>query len=145
MIWNVQQTVKMRPKVTPRRPRASQTLFKWSPRPPQIRFLSNFGIWFFLVVNLHRFFAVLWQNLLVKSRPLKFTRPRSVLLTSARFGMFRKKYQKSSKNLPKPFQNRRKIEKNQNKSMEKAKMSEESQKMRYKFEKITKSGPTWPT
>ena len=34
-----------------------------------------------------------------KSRPLKFMRPRSVLLTSTRFGMFRKKYQKSSKNL----------------------------------------------
>ena len=27
--------------------------------------------------------------------------------------------------------------------MEKAKMSEENQKMRYKFEKIAKNGPTW--
>ena len=73
-------------------------------------------------------------------------RPRSVLLTSTRFGMFRKKYQKSSKNppetCPKSKKNRRKIEKNENKSMEKAKMSEENQKMRYKFEKIAKNGPT---
>ena len=28
-----------------------------------IRFLNNFGACFFLVVNSHRFFAVLWQNL----------------------------------------------------------------------------------
>ena len=77
-----------------------------------------------------------------KSRPLKFMRPRSVLLTSTRFGMFRKKYQKSSKNLPetcpKLRKNQRKIEKNENKSMEKAKMSEENQKMRYKCEKMRK-------
>ena len=50
-----------------------------------------------------------------KSRPLKFMRPRSVSLTSTRFGMFRKKYQKSSKNLPetcpKSRKNQRKIEK----------------------------------
>ena len=77
-----------------------------------------------------------------KSRPLKFMRPRSVSLTSTRFGMFRKKYQKSSKNLlktcPKSRKNQRKIDKNENKSMEKAKMSEENQKMRYKYEKIRK-------
>ena len=30
-----------------------------------IRFLNNFCACFFLVVNLHRFFAVLWQNLFV--------------------------------------------------------------------------------
>ena len=69
-------------------------------------------------------------------------RPRSVLLTSTRFGMFRKKYQKSSKNLlktcPKSRKNQRKIDKNENKSMEKAKMSEENQKMRYKCEKMRK-------
>ena len=60
-------------------------------------------------------------------------RPRSVLLTSTRLGMFREKYQKSSKNLPETFQklkkNRGKFEKKKNESMEKAKMSEESQKM----------------
>ena len=113
MIWNVQQAVKMRPKVAPRRRRASQTLPKWSPRPSQIRFLNNFCACFFLVVNLHRFFAVLWQNLFVcfcKSRPLKFMRPRSVLLTSTRFGMLRKKYQKSSKNLPETCPKSRKVE-----------------------------------
>jgi len=53
--------------------------------------------------------------------------------------MFRKKYQKSSKNLlktcPKSRKNQRKIDKNENKSMEKAKMSEENQKMRYKCKK----------
>ena len=77
-----------------------------------------------------------------KSRPLKFMRPRSVSLTSIRFSIFRKKYQKSSENLletcPKSKKNQRKIEKNENKSMEKAKMSEENQKMRYKFEKMRK-------
>ena len=77
-----------------------------------------------------------------KSRPLKFMRPRSVSLTSTRFGMFRKKYQKSSKNLlktcPKSRKNQRKIDKNENKSMEKTKMSEENQKMRYKYEKMRK-------
>ena len=61
-------------------------------------------------------------------------RPRSVLLTSTRLGMFRKTYQKSSKNppetLPKSSKNPRKIKKNLKKSMEKAKMSEERQKMR---------------
>ena len=81
-----------------------------------------------------------------KSRPLKFMRPRSVSLTSTRFGMFRKKYQKSSKNLletcPKSRKNQRKIEKNENKSMEKAKMSEENQKLRYKCEKSAKNEPT---
>ena len=69
-------------------------------------------------------------------------RPRSVLLTSTRFGMFRKKYQKSSKNPPETFpksrKNQKKIDKNENKSMEKAKMSEENQKMRYKYEKMRK-------
>ena len=66
-------------------------------------------------------------------------RPRSVLLTSTRFGMLRKKYQKSSKNLPETYpkliKNQRKIEKNENKLMEKAKMNEENQKIRYKCEK----------
>ena len=61
-------------------------------------------------------------------------RPRSVLLTSTRSGMFPKKYQKSSKNppetLPKSGKNRGKIKKNLKKSMEKAKMSEERQRMR---------------
>ena len=96
---------------------------------------------FFLVVNLHCFFCSFVAEFVCfcKSRPLKFMRPRSVLLTSTRFGMFRKKYQKSSKNLPETFPTSRnipgKIEKNQIKSMEKAKMSEESQQMRYKFEK----------
>ena len=73
-------------------------------------------------------------------------RPRNVLLTSTRFGMFRKKYQKSSKNLPetcpKSRKDQRKIEKNENKSMETAKMSEENQEMRYKFDKIAKNDPT---
>ena len=144
MIWNVQQAVKMRPKVPPRRSRASQTLPKWSPRPSQIRFLNNFGACFFLVVNLHLFFCSFVAEFVCfcKSRPLKFMRPRSVSLTSTRFGMFRKKYQKSSKNLPetcpKSRKNQRKIEKNENKSMEKAKMSEENQKMRYKYEKMRK-------
>ena len=77
------------------------------------------------------------------SRPLKFMRPRSVLLTSTRFGRFRKKYQKSSNNpaetCPKSRKNRRKIEKNQKNLMEKAKMSEENQQMRYKCEKYEKS------
>ena len=77
-----------------------------------------------------------------KSRSLKFMRPRSVSLTSTRFGMFQKKYQNSSKNLletcPKSRENRIKIEKNENKSMEKGKMSEENQKMRYKCEKMRK-------
>ena len=61
--------------------------------------------------------------------------------------MFRKKYQKSSKNLPetcpKSKKTQREIEKNENKSMEKAKMSEENQKMCYRFEKIAKNGSTW--
>ena len=148
MIWNVQQAVKMRPKVAARRSRAPQTLPKRSPRPSQIRFLNNFCACFFLVVNSHRFFCSFVAEFVCfcKSRPLKFMRPRSVSLTSTRFGMFRKKYQKSSKNLlktcPKSRKNQRKIDKNENKSMEKAKMSEENQKMRYKCEKHAKAVPT---
>ena len=138
----------MRPKLAPRRSRASQTLPKWSPRPSQIRFLNNFCACFFLVVNLHRFLCSFVAEFVCfcKSRPSKFMRPRSVLLTSTGFGMFRTKYQKSSKNFfktcPKSRTNRRKIEKNENKSMEKATMSEENQKMRYKFDKIAKNDPT---
>ena len=138
----------MRPKVAARRSGASQTLPKWSPRPSQIRFLNNFRACFFLVVNSHRFFCSFVAEFVCfcKSRPLKFMRPRSVLLTSTRFGMFRKKYQKSSKNLPetcpKSRKNQRKIDKNDNKSMQKAEMSEENPKMRYKFEKIAKNEPT---
>ena len=141
MIWNVQQAVKMRPKVPPRRSRASQTLPKWSPKPSQIRSLNIFCVVFFPVVNLHRFFCSFVAEFVCfcKSRPLKFMCPRSVLLTSTRFSMFRKKYQKSSKNLletcPKSRKNRRKIDKNENKLMEKAKMNEENQKIRYKCEK----------
>ena len=131
------------PRAPKRRPRPSQTLPKWSPRPSQIRFLSNFWASLFLVANLHVFCSFVAEFVcFCKSRPLKFMRPRSVLLTSTRFGMFRKKYQKSSKNLletcPKSRKNQRKIEKNENKSMEKAKMSEENQKMSYKFEKMRK-------
>ena len=150
MIWNVQQAVKMRPKVAARRSRASQTPSKWSPRPSQIRFLNNFGARFFLVVNSHRFFCSFVAEFVCfcKSRPLKFMRPRSVSLTSTRFGMFRKKYQKSSKNLlktcPKSMKNQRKIDKNENKSMEKAKMSEENQKMCYKCEQMRKKGQLEP-
>ena len=44
-----------------------------------------------------------------KSRPLKFMRPRSVLLTSTRFGMFRKSIKNHRKPFPKPAQNRGKI------------------------------------
>ena len=79
-------------------------------------------------------------------------RPRSVLLTSTRFGMFRKKYQKSSKNLaetcPKSKKNQRKIEKNENKSMEKATMSEESEKCAKhakKMRKVTQHGSKNPS
>ena len=144
MIWNVQQTVKMRPKVAPRRPGASQTPPKCSPKtfPNQI-----FEYFLGLFVS-GRKFAFLFCSFVaecvcfLKSRPLKFMRPRSVLLTSTRLGMFRKKYQKSSKNLPETYpksrKNQTKIEKKQNKSKEKAKMSEENQKMRYKFEKMRK-------
>ena len=110
----------------------------------QIRFWNNFCACSFLVVNLHRFFCSFVAEFVCfcKSRHLRFMRPRSVLLTSTRFGMFRKKYPKSSKNLlktcPKSRKNQRKIDKNENKSMEKAKMSEENQKMRYKYEKMRK-------
>ena len=144
MIWNVQQAVKMRPKVPPRRSRAPQTLPKWSPRPSQIRCLNNFLRLFFSGRKFERFFCSFVTEFVCfcKSRPLKFMRPRSVSLTSIRFSIFRKKYQKSSENLletcPKSRKNQRKIEKNENKSMEKAKMSEENQKMRYKCEKMRK-------
>ena len=74
-------------------------------------------------------------------------RPRSVLLTSTCLGMFSKKYQKSLKNPPethpKSKQNRRKIKKNLEKWMEKAKMSEESQKMRKKCKQMSQRKPTW--
>ena len=72
--------------------------------------------------------------LFLKSRPSKFMRPRSVLLTSTRLCIFSKRYQKSSKNppetLPKSNKNRGKNKKNLKKTMEKAKTSEQSQKMR---------------
>ena len=69
-------------------------------------------------------------------------RPRSVLLTSTRSGIYRKKYQKLSKNPPETFpksaKNRGKIKKNLKKSMEKAKMSEERQKKHKKCENDAK-------
>ena len=144
MTWNVQQTINMRPKVAPRHSRASQTLPKLSPRPSQIRFFEQFLRLFFSGREFASSFCTFVAEFVCfcKSRPLKFMRPRSVSLTSTRFGMFRKKYQKSSKNLlktcPKSRKNQRKIDKNENKSMEKAKMSEENQKMRYKYEKMRK-------
>ena len=130
------QTVKMRPKVAPRRPRASQTPPKWSPKifPNQI-FQHFLG----LFVS-GRNFAFLFCSFVaecvcfLKSRPLKFMRPRSVLLTSTRLGLFRKKISKIVENppetLPKSSKNRGKIKKNLKRSMETAKMSEESQKLR---------------
>ena len=136
MSWNAQQTFKMRPKVSPRRLRASQTSPRWSPKtfPNQI-FQHFLG----LFVS-GRKFAFLFCSFVaecvcfLKSRPLKFMRPRSVLLTSTRSGMFRNKFQKSSKNppetLPKSSKNRGKIKKNLKRSMETAKMSKESQKLR---------------
>ena len=45
---------------------------------------------------------------------------------------------------PKSKKNRRKIKKNQEKWMAKAKMSAENQKMREKCEKSGNSDPTWP-
>ena len=144
MTWNVQQTIKMRPKVAPRRSRASQTLPKWNPRPCQIRLLNNFCTCFF---SGRKFASFLYSFVaefvcFCKSRPLKFIRQRSVLLTSTRFGMFRKKYQKSSKSPPetctKSRKNQRKIEKNENKSMEKAKMSEENKKCATNTKKMRK-------
>ena len=75
-----------------------------------------------------------------KSRPLKFMRPRSVSLTSIRFSIFWKKYQKSSENLletcPKSRKNQKKIENKWKQIDEKAKMSEENQEMRYRYEKM---------
>ena len=92
MSWNAQQTVKMRPKVAPRRPRASQTPPKWSPKifPNQI-FQHFLG----LFVS-GRKFAFLFCSFVaecvcfLKSRPSKFMRPRSFLLTSALFRLFSK-------------------------------------------------------
>ena len=82
MILKVQKSVKMRPKVTTRLPRASQTLPKLRPTPSKIRFLGAF-LRIFLIVNLHRFFINFFVTFtcFFKSRPLKFMRPRSVLLT----------------------------------------------------------------
>ena len=134
MIWNFQKTTKMDPKVPKREPRVSQTPPKWSPKifPNQI-FQHFLG----LFVS-GRKFAFLFCSFVaecvcfLKSRLLKFMRPRSVLLTSTRLGLFRKIYQKSSKNppetLPKSIKNPGKIKKNLKKWMEKAKMSAESQK-----------------
>ena len=119
MSWNAQQTVKMRPKVAPRRPRASQTPPKWSPKIFPNQFFQHFLGLFVSGRN----FAFLFCRFVaecvcfLKSRPLKFMRPRSVLLTSTRSGIFRKKYQKSSKNspetLPKSNKNQGKIKKNE--------------------------------
>ena len=52
-----------------------------------------------------------------KSRPLKFMRPRSVLLTSTRFGMLRKKV---SKIIEKPSRNLSQIEEKSKKNREKS-------------------------
>merc|ERR1711924_555589 len=83
-------------------PERPKPLPNGAPRFTQIRFSSTFWVCLFLVANLHFYFAVLWQNVFVflRGRPSKFMRPRSVLLTSTRLGMFRKTYQKSSKNPP---------------------------------------------
>ena len=144
-----------RPTSSQNAPKSGRKTLQSVPNPSQMepktlpnQIFEQFLRLFFLVVNLHRFFCSFVAEFVCfcKSQPLKFMRPRSVSLTSTRFGMFRKKYQKSSKNLPetcpKPKKIQRKIEKNENKSMEKAKMSEENQKMRYKFEKIAKNDPT---
>ena len=62
--------------------------------------------------------------------------------------MFWKKYQKSSKNPPETClesrKNQRKIMKNENKSIEKGKMSEENPKICYIFETLAKNDPTYP-
>ena len=111
MIWNVQQAVKMRPKVAPRRSRASQTLPKWSSRPSQIRFLNDFCACFFLVVNLHRLFAVLWQNLFVFVRvDLQNSCAHAVFCWLPHvLACFEKGIKNHRKTLPKPAPNRRKI------------------------------------
>ena len=115
MIWNVQQTVKMRPHVDPRRPRASQTLPKWSPSPSPIRFLCNFGACCFLVAILQHFFQFYGRIRLFffLSRPLKFMRPRIAFVDFHKFCYVPKKYDKSSNNLPETFRKpRKKSEKN---------------------------------
>ena len=106
MIGNTQQAVKMHPKVAPRRPRASQTPPKWSPKtfPNQI-FEHSLGL-FVYGCKFACFFGSFVAEFVcfLKSRPLKFMRPRSVLLTSTRLGLFRKKIskivEKSSRNPP---------------------------------------------
>ena len=69
MIWNVQQAIKMHPKITPGRSRASQTHPKWSPRPSPIQFLYDFVAFIFtlhicldFLLMLNQFF-VIFQNL----------------------------------------------------------------------------------
>ena len=150
MSWNAQLTAKMRPKVAPWRPAASQTPPKWSPKtlPNQI-FEHSLGL-FVYGCKFACFFSSFVAEFVcfLKSRPLKFMRPRSVLLTSTCLGMFSKKYQKSLKNPPethpKSKKHRRKIKKNLKKWIAKGKTSEESQKMGSTCEKTAKSDPTWP-
>ena len=112
MSWNAQLTAKMRPKVAPWRPAASQTPPKWSPKtlPNQI-FEHSLGL-FVYGCKFACFFGSFVAEFVcfLKSRPLKFMRPRSVLLTSTRSGIFRKNIKNRRKILPKPSPNRVKIE-----------------------------------
>ena len=150
-ISNTRKNDQEAPKRGPRPPRGAQESPQSVPNPFQMepktlpnQIFEQFWRLFFSGRKFASFFCSFVAEFVCfcKSRPLKFMRPRSVSLTSTRFGMFRKKYQKSSKNLlktcPKSRKNQRKIDKNENKSMEKAKMSEENQKMRYKYEKMRK-------
>ena len=103
-----QNAPKSAPKTLQRVPNSSQMEPKTLPNQIFEQFLRLF----FLVANLHRFFCSFVAEFVCfcKSRPLNFMRPRSVLLTSTRLGMFRKKYQNHRKTFLKPAQNRGKIE-----------------------------------
>ena len=154
-ISNTRKNDQEAPKRGPRPPRGAQESPQSVPNPFQMepktlpnQIFEQFWRLFFSGRKFASFFCSFVAEFVCfcKSRPLKFMRPRSVSLTSTRFGMFRKKYQKSSKNLlktcPKSRKNQRKIEKNENKSMEKAKMSEANQKMCYRCENNAKYEPT---
>ena len=102
-------------------PKTAQSVPNPSQMEPQDFPKSDFRVLLGLFVS-GRKFAFLFCSFVaecvcfLKSRPLKFMRPRSVLLTSTRFGMFRKKI---SKIIEKPSRNLAQIEEKSKKNRRK--------------------------
>ena len=127
-----------------RRPRPSQTLPKWSPKPFQIQLSMHFlGIYFDFQICIH--FSSIFDRFSIRKLSLQ---PLILLISSRENAIFYKiaifdhNIQNHRKTLPKSFQNPPQIHpksmKNKKKSIKKAIMTQEASKMQKKCEKLRK-------